>query len=255
MRRIGVIFLLLNLIVLPAAAFQPRDAYLDSVLAIAWLEGKTLQVAVANPGNSRTTVTISTPTVDVWGRSVFSNRRVDVPGRTIVQESFTLEPARRGQKLQVELSEGYRSMLVEVQDSDLIQVQEYIIPAGKEWRAGVDPAFLLDSPEGTRLNIDDYYQTGEGYSKEPIRISLSEGGFRLVRFSNAVEYLKPRLTISLIAPQISGLTTLTFGMQKTGTGYERRGEEIPGPTLLVYGRNIRFSGPPSDSSETGRVSR
>lgn len=253
MRKLCVFLLLLLVVATPALAFSPREGYYESVVGIAWLEGRALQVALGNPANTRATVTISTPTLDAWGRPVFTSRRVTVPGRTIIQESFTPEtPRRRGEKLEVVVTEGYRVTGIEVQQSEILDIENYIVPAGREWEVSADLSFLLDSADGTRFVIDDYYRTDEGYYRGAITLSVVEGGLRQVRFSNTIEYVRPRVELKLNTPALTGLTTLTFSMWKTGSGYGWREEEIPGPTILVYGRNIRFKGAPT-SSDSGRV--
>ncbi len=254
MRKFCIFLLLFSLIAAPAVAFSPRDGYYDAVIGIAWMEGRTLQVALGNPANTRTTVTISTPTLDPWGRPVFTSRRVTVPGRTIIQESFTPATPRRGEKVGVEVTEGYRILQIEVQQSEILDIENYIVPAGREWETSADLSFLLDSADGTRFVIDDYYRTDEGYYRGAITLNVVEGGLRQMRFSNTIEFVRPRVVVKLDTPALTGLTTLTFNMWKTGGGYGWREEQIPGPTILIYGRNIRFdTSSPSSTGDSGRI--
>ncbi len=252
MRKFCVFLLLFLLTAAPVGAFSPRDGYYDAVMGIAWMEGKTLQVALGNPANTRATVTISTPTLDAWGRPVFTGRRVTVPGRTIIQESFTPTAPRRGEKVEVEVTEGYRVLEIEVQQSEILAIENYIVPANREWEVSADLGFLLDSADGTRFVVDDYYRTDEGYYRGPITLSVMEGGLRQIRFSNTVEFVRPRVVVKLTTPPLTGLTALTFNMRKTGGGYGWREEQIPGPTILVYGRNIRFDAA-QPASDSGRI--
>src|SRR5690625_4582699 len=98
MRRFTIIALLLIVTAVPAFAFSPRDSFINNVAAVAWLDGEDLQVAIGNSSNGRTTVTISTSTLDSRGRPVFSSRQINIPGRTIVLE--TLYPSAPGRNQQ-----------------------------------------------------------------------------------------------------------------------------------------------------------
>lgn len=250
MRRF--VMLLLLFVTFPVFALSPNIIPGDGIVAIAWQEGNTWQVAVGNPNNTRSTVTISTPTLDVWGRPVFTSRRVTIPGRTIVQESFTPEVPRRGAEPRILIKEGYRSWEIDVQSSEILMVKEFVIPANTDWEAAIDLGFLWGVGDGIRLVIDDNYSTSEGRQRGPVTLTLVEGGLRRVGYSNSIEFVRPKAHVKLRTPPGAGLTVLTFGMRVEGGEYGRRGEEIPGPTILVYGRNIRFQGAPA-SGGSGRV--
>src|SRR5690554_2982865 len=109
MRRLGIIVLLLIVTTVPVMAFSPRESYVDNIVAVAWLDGDDLNVAIGNTSNQRTTVTISTTTLDTRGRPVFSSRRVNVPGRTIMMEMISPSAPGRNQQWNLRISEGYRS--------------------------------------------------------------------------------------------------------------------------------------------------
>ena len=254
MRKLTIVALLLLLVVLPVSAFSPRDSYLDNnVEAIAWYDGSELNVAIANSFNGRTTVTISTPTVDAWGRQVFLSRRVDVPGRTIIQETFYPNTPRRNEELIVRVSEGYRSMDVPVQITGIMDPESYVVSANTHWTVAVDVDFLLHDSGRTRLVIDDYYQTSDGFNRDRIRVESLQGGLSQVRGnSNTIEYVKPSLVLTMKTPNTNNLTTMTFGIRKTDGTSSWRDEQIQGPIVMVYGRNMRYVGPSTGSGRTSR---
>lgn len=254
MRKLAIIALLLIVIVTPVAAFSPRDSYVSTnVAAIAWSDGNELSVAVANSGNTRITVTISTPTVDSRGRQVFSSLRVDVPGRTIIQETFYPSIPRWNEDIVVRVSEGYRSADIRVQITTIMDPDSYIVPENTHWKVTVDLEPLLQDPSRTRLVVDDYYQTADGYSQDRIRIESLVGGLSQVRGNtNTIEYVKPSMVLTMKTPQVSMVTTMTFDIRKTG-GSSWRDEIFEGPLVMVYGRNMRFGGSGSSSSGSGRV--
>ncbi|HBN95833.1 MAG TPA: hypothetical protein DDZ66_06000 [Firmicutes bacterium] len=253
MRKFAIIALLLMAVVAPVSAFSPRESNLSTNLAsIAWYDGTELNVAVANTANTRTTVTISTPTVDSRGRQVFSNLRVDVPGRTIVEETFYPTSPRRSEQIVVRVSEGYRSTDIPVQITSIMDPESYIVPANTHWTVAVDLDFLLQDSGRTRLVVDDYYQTADGYNQDRIRIESLQGGLSQGRGnSNTIEYVKPSMVLTMKTPQVSTLTTMTFNIRKTD-GFNWRDEEFQGPLIMVYGRNMRYVG---SSSGSGRTSR
>jgi hypothetical protein len=255
MRKLMIVMLLLLMVaVAPVAAFSPRDSNLSTnVTAIAWSDGNELSVAVANTSNTRTTVTISTPTVDSRGRQVFSSQRVDVPGRTIIQETLYPSVPRWNEQIIVRLSEGYRSADIPVQITTIMDADSYILQANTHWKVVVDLEPLLQDPSRTKLVVDDYYQTADGYNQERIKIESLVGGLSQGRGnSNTIEYVKPSMVLTMKTPQVSMLTTMTFSIRKTD-GSNWRDEVFEGPLVMVYGRNMRFGGSGSSSSESGRV--
>lgn len=256
MRKLVFAVLALLLFVAPVSAFSPRDSYLDNVATIAWLDGQNLNVGLGNTSNNRVTVTLSTTTLDAWGRPVFSNRQVNVPARTIIVETLYPSNLGRNEKWNLKVSEGYRSINVPVQVSDVMEIKNYIVEANSDVNVTVDLDILFQGSLGTRLVIDDYYQTADGYNRGSIRISSFEGGLRHIKSSNTIEYVQPYMILNMKAPQVTGLTMMTFSLRKTESGYGWREEEIAGPMIMVYGRNLRFSSISSNSSsDTGRTSR
>ena len=255
MRKLTMIALLLLLMVAttPVEALSPRDSYLSSnVTAIAWSDGKELSVAIANTSSTRTTITISTPTLDSRGRQVFTSKRVDLPGRTIVEETFYPSAPGRGERRTIRVAESYRSVDIPVQTVDIMNPEGYIVQANTHWTVEVDLDFLLQDSGRTRLVVDDYYQTADGYNQDRIRIESLQGGLSQVRGnSNTIEYVKPSMVLTMKTPQVSNLTTMTFSIRRTD-GSSWRDEQFQGPLIMVYGRNMRYVG---SSSSSGRTSR
>lgn len=253
MRRLGIIVLLLIVTAVPVMAFSPRDAFVDNVAAVAWLEGDVLNVAIGNPSNGRTTVTLSTATLDTRGRPVFSTRRVNVPGRSIVLETLYPSTPGRNQQWNLRISEGYRSANIPVQTSDVMKPESYIVQANTQWTVNVDLDFLMQDAGRTRIIVDDYYQTADGFNRDRIRIDSIGGGPSQVRGSNTIEYVKPYLVLKMKTPQNNNLTTMSFDIRKVDGASSWRDEVISGPIVLVYGRNIRYVGSAPSPSEPGRV--
>ncbi len=253
MRKLTIIALLILVVSMPTLAFSSRDANWGSdVTAIAWFDGNELTVAIANTSNNRATVTISTPTVDSRGRQVFSSLRMDVPGRAIVEETFYPSVPRRNEQIVVSVSEGYRSTNIPVQSVTIMDADSYIVPANTHWTVKVDLDFLLQDSGRTRLVVDDYYQTADGFNQDRIRIESLTGGLSQVRGnSNTIEYARPSMVLTMKTPQISMLTTMTFNIRKTD-GSSWRDEILEGPLVMVYGRNMRYVGATSSSGQTSR---
>lgn len=253
MRKLIIVALLLMVIAVPVSAFAPRDSSLSSNLnVIAWYDGTELSVAIANTGAARSTVTVSTPTLDSRGRAVFSSQRIDVPGQTIVQERFYPYAPRRNEEIIVRVAEGYRSIDVPAQTAGIMNVDSYVVPANTNWTVGVDLDFLLQDAGRTRLIVDDYYQTADSYNQDRIRIESLRGGLSQVRGnSNTIEYVRPSMVLSMKTPQTTWLTTMTFGIRKTD-GSSWRDEYFQGPVIMVFGRNMRYMGS-SSSGSSGRV--
>lgn len=256
MRRFLVSILLLLVVAVPAAAFVPRDSYLNTVAAVAWLDGEELNVAVGNSSNTRTVVTISTTTRDMRGRPVFASRQVQVPGRTIVLEKFYPAALGRGEEWNLRISEGYRFVSIPVQTRDIFGPESYVVAANTQWTTTVNLDQLLDASGRTRIVVDDYYQTADGYHQDRIRIDSLGGGPTQVRGSNTIEYVQPYLVLKMKTPNIPGMTTMSFGLRKVDSMFSWRDELVDGPVVLVYGRNMRYAGETSSTSPgSGRIAR
>ena len=209
------------------------------------------RVLLANSSNTRTTVTVSTNTVDSWAGRCFS-RQVSIQRHTIVLEPSTRELTGSDD---VGFAGGFRGFKVPVQNGDIFQPDSYIVAANTQLNVRVNLDNLLDSSGQTRLVVDDYYTTQGGAQDDRIRIESIGGGLTQVRGTNTIEYVKPYMVLRMKTPNIAGLTTLTFGMRKSEGPSNWWQERIEGPTILVYGRNMRFLGTSPYDDNSGRVAR
>ena len=121
-----------------------------------------------------------------------------------------------------------------------MQPTAYIIQANEQWDVSVDLGFLLESRDAVRLLIDDFYQVAGSNSRGRIQVKTFEGGLQYFPSRNSIEYVKPYMVLSMKAPQLNNVGVMTFSMFKVVDGYRGYQEEIVGPTVLVYGRNLRF---------------
>lgn len=257
MRKLIAVFVFLLVFSGTIMAAQSREAYLGNITAIAWLEGNSvLNVAIANESNTRSVVTISTDTWDSRWRPIFSDIRVAVPARSIIVESIRIEPPRRGESLEVVITESRRGVTVPVQETSLFKTTSYVVEANSTWEVEVDLMSVFTDSRVRRLILDDFYTATGSSGRGRIQVSAFEGGWKYVASRNAVEYADPEMTLSMRTPQTNGLSALTFSISKVLDGYRLTEEEVPGPTILVYGRNMRLVGSTgSTGSDSGWISK
>ena len=257
MRNVILALLLVVLITVPALAIEPKVAYLSDITSIAWMDGEELNVALANTSGTRSVITISTDTWDSRWRPVFSDRTVTVPGRTIVIVSIKPSEPRRGESINVKISEYRRSVEVPVQTASIFGTKQYVVPANSNISFTVDLGVMFTLPRPDRLTVDSHYEVLGSRGRGPIKVESFEGGLKYVPSRNSIEYTDPSMVLSMRTPQTNGLEVITFSISKAFTsGFRRYEEEVPGPTLLVYGRNLRFTSTavkPSDDDT--RISR
>lgn len=242
MRKLGYVLLIILLVAVPVAARNgsPTGYYRD-LSTIAWLEGKTVEVALVNESNSRVPVTVATNTMDNWYRPVIEQRTVYVPARTIIIESFELSNRWDNEPISLNISRNYQyEMRVQVQVPDIFSPSAYLVRSGEIVDIDVDIAQLLGQSEDVVLTIDQYYDISGSNSRGRIEVKTLEGGFTYNSYRNTIEYTKPQMALSLRTPQISNVAAVTFGLTKELSGYRWRSENVEGPTILVYGRNVRF---------------
>jgi hypothetical protein len=256
MRKALIAVLLVVLFSVPVFAIQPRVAYLGDITSIAWMDGGTLNVALANNSNTRSTITISTDTWDSRWRPVFSERTVTVPGRTIVAVSIKPSEPRRGESINVKISEFRRSVEVPIQAGSIFNAKSFVVPANTRLSFDIDLGFMLGEPRLDRLVVDKFYEGVGSRARGPIEVESVEGGLRYVPSRNSIEYTAPKMVLSMRTPQTNGLEVITFSLSKEYSGYRGGAEEVPGPTILVYGRNFRFtSTAAADPKDDTRVQR
>lgn len=248
--------LLVVLLVVSVSAASPMVAYIGDITSIAWLEGDTLNVALANGAVARSTITISTDTLDSRWRPIFSDTTVTVPGQTIVVVGIEISAPRRGEAINVKLGEYRRTVEVPVQTATIFGGTQYVVPANTSLSFKVDLSFMYEQPRLESLRIDPFYQTVVYRNRGPIQVETFEGGLKYNRSRNTIEYTEPYMVLSMRAPQTNDLEVITFGMTKVLDGFRRNEQEVPGPTILVYGRNYRFASSPSRTDTgSGRITR
>lgn len=247
-RRFGsmqflVVTVLIVLLLAGPAAADLRDGWLGDVAVVAWLEDETLKVALANGGTSRITVTLSSDGWDQRWRPFFLDRTVVVPARTVVIEAFGLSSNWRGEPVLVRASAWNREAVVEAQTSEIFSPSAYVVRSQEDVQVFVDLAFLAAERDAAALVVDDTYRGVAQGDVGEIVVATVEGGFFYSPVRRRVEWLDPYMILSMRAPRAQrSVTTFTFSVYKVHDdpyrGYVE--EEIAGPTILVYDRNLAY---------------
>lgn len=220
-----------------------RDAFVGDVLVVAWVEDQTVKVALANDSFSRKSITIASAERDYRWQPYFLERTIVVPARTVVIESFRLNSNWQGGPLKVELSAWERSTVLEAQTSEIFKPRSYVVRAQEELEIQVDLSFLLEGSHALQLTVDDQYRGWAGGESGSIQIKSVEGGFKRGQYRNTVEFVSPSMLLSLRSPIPRGESTvISFNLykQRDGMGWNYYKEEVPGPTILVYNRNLQL---------------
>lgn len=221
-----------------------RDGWLGDLAVVAWLEDEQVKVALANGGASRMTVTLASEGWDQRWRPFFLDRTIVVPARTVVVEALSLQSTWRGEPLALRVSAWNREAVVEVQTDEIFSPSSYVVRSQEEVQVFVNLAFLNWERENVYLMVDEVYR---GFAREDtgeIVVNTVEGGFFFSPVRRRVEWLDPYMLLSMRAPRTQrGVTTFTFSMYKVrevpyAVGYND--EEIPGPTILVYDRQLSY---------------
>ena len=243
MRKLSFVLLVLLLMTVPVMAQNwGSTAYYNELSAVSWLEDKTVEVALVNESNVHFQVTISTNTMDDWYRPVIDQRTVQVPARSIITESFNLSNRWKDQPINLKISRGYQQDLrIPVQMPDIFSPSSYIIRAGDQVDIDVDIGKLLGQSEDVTLSIDDHYSVSNSNTWGRLDVKTVEGGFNYNQHRNTIEYKRPQLVLGFRAPQINNVATVKFFVSKEYGGRRNRRESVEGPSILVYGRNVRFA--------------
>ncbi|HBG10620.1 MAG: hypothetical protein ACOX46_10315 [Limnochordia bacterium] len=240
MRRLVTILVVL-LLASPAAAAM-RDGWVGDVAVVAWLEGEVVKVALANGGSSRVTLTLASDGWDQGWRPFFLDRTIVVPARTVVIEAFDLSSSWRGEPIAVRVSAWDREAVVAVQTSEIFSPAAYVVRAQEGVRVFVDLAFLVRDLDTAHLVVDEVYRGfGQGDVGE-IAVEAVEGGFYFSPARRQVEWMDPYMILSMRAPKPQrGVTTFSFNVYKVQTdAFSYHEEEITGPSILVYDRNLAY---------------
>lgn len=246
MRRWTWIQSLLIMVVMVLVVSTPglaalRDGYLGDVAVVAWLEGDTVKVALANESTSRKSVTIASEGWDQRWRPFFLDRTVVVPARTVLIEGFTLSSTWRGEPLSIEATTWDRSAVVEVQTQEIFEPSAYVVRSQAEVMVRADLGFFAADKDNPYLMVDEYYRGIGPEEAGRIQVRLVEGGFRHSPEQRRIEKIAPHMTLSMWAPQPrTDVTVFSFSLYKYSDDayWNYYQDEIPGPTILVYGRNL-----------------
>ncbi|NMB01996.1 MAG: hypothetical protein GX971_10870, partial [Firmicutes bacterium] len=117
----------------------------------------------------------------------------------------------------------------------------YVVRAGEEVEVLVDLSFMAQDPDATFLMVDEYYY---GLSKNDIgqiTVRKVEGGFEYSSAKRRVEQIRPYMVLSMWAPKpVRDLTMFSFSLYKQNDDsyWNYYQNEVLGPTILVYGRNL-----------------
>lgn len=240
MRKYWLIFVITLILLVPIQVAH-GNGYLGDVAAVSWLDRDAVIVVLANESSSSSVVTVSTNIWDSRWRPIFTERTITVPARSLVQEVFYLNEPLSNEPLTIRLSQRNRATTLNVQTSDLFKPTAYVVQANENISVEVDLSRFLTERENLRLMVDEYYRVNGSNTKGAVEIKKLEGGLRSGA-RNSIEFVQPLLELSMRAPQLNGVAILTFNMKKGQTDYGwGRGEDIQGPSILVYGRNLRFS--------------
>lgn len=257
---LSIIVCLLLFVTSPSLASM-WDSYLGDVAIVAWLEGQTVKVALANESNSRKSITIASQGWDQRWRPFFLERTVVVPARSVTVEAFNLISTWKGEPLAVEATAWDRRSVVEVQTQEIFKPSSYVVRSQSDVEVLVNLSFLMDEKDTMSLIVDEYYQalSSQGLSYQDqgrIQVRSVDGGFQYFPNRNRVEFISPKMVLSMRAPAPrSEVMVLGFNLYKQDeTNYWNPSRsEVPGPTILVYGRNLAYrdnshlSQPPSPS--------
>lgn len=245
-----LLFLLLSL---PVYASTPVEQMLRGpVQAIAWVEGESLYVAVANDSIHARTYTIEAESHSYSFRPLFDQRSVNVASRTVSVQSFYVPSASVDfSSHRVRVTEQRSHVVLPIQNTGVFQGNSYVVQEGGVVQFAVDIQGITQEGMEGRVVIDDSYQVIGTTRRGQINISSFEGGYTLVR--NTIQYKKPSLEVGMRAPGLYGVNYITFSVSHFVTLYpwgERR-ETIGGPIVMVVGPELRLvDGRPLETTGT-----
>lgn len=234
-----ILIVLALVLVLASTSTLAQSARLGSTTFTAWRDGEDLYVALGNDSGARKTITLLVENRDDRWRPTFDERRVTLPADSVLVESFSSAVVRRGTNLILTVTEGSRTVEIPIQVMGEFSHNGFVVEANTVWESALDLEFLLSS-DNARLLLDDFYTiTGPG-SRGRIQVKVLEGGLKYSASSNSIEFERPYVVLSMRAPNINGISLMTFNARRVSDSNRGRGELVTGPTVMVYGRNIRF---------------
>ena len=102
-----------------------------------------------------------------------------MPGRTIVIVSIKPSEPRRGESINVKISEYRRSVEVPVQTASIFGTKQYVVPANSNISFTVDLGFMFTLPRPDRLTVDSHYEVLGSRGRGPIKVESFEGGIEV----------------------------------------------------------------------------
>lgn len=243
--------LILLILIFTSTQGFAQSAQLGSTVFVAWRDGEDLFVAIGNDTGSRKNITILVENRDDRWRPTYDERQVTVPPDSLLIESFSSSVVRRGSNLILTAREGSRSVEIPIQVMNGYGNRNFIIEANSVWEGTLDLEFLL-SNDNPRLLLDDFYTVIGSGSRGRIQVKTLEGGLKYSSSNNSIEFGKPYAVLSMRAPNINGISLMTFNTYKVTDAYRGQRERIAGPVIMVYGRNVRFIDNTNTSNRNSR---
>lgn len=258
-KTISLVLLLALIITLPVSAYTARElaSFSDSPVAIAWMEGNSVYVAIANESNVRQNYTIEV--YDNHRRATLDRISTTVPSRTVLIEE--LNPKRTGnarfQISEVVIYSSNRTKTIVVQKDDLFEVKNYVVPANSNVTVGVDFAAIKGNSSQGRLVFDQTFRLSGNNRTGQITVSRFESGYNYTSWGNEINYSAPSLELGMRIPRMQGVSILSFGMTHYSDRFGAR-DFYYAPALIVYGDDFRLidsSNAPEQSGDSGWVVR
>lgn len=238
LRLVPLVLLLLLVTAFPAAALDSRDLqnYNTTPMAVAWRNGDIIYVAVVNEYSNRDTYRLEV--YDVQRRSSLAKREVLVPGKSILIESFDVRDFK-GARFPIEeitIYRGYYGRAIKIQDSELFNVKDYLVPANTSIAIEVELDSIRGSNKIGRIMVDDDFTLLNERLYGRITVNYEPG--IAYYHSNVIEYQPPKLILTMRTPYVRDVDLLNFSIRHRPDGVWRD-EVIVGPALIVYSRDYR----------------
>lgn len=222
---------------LPASAMTAKDLanFGDTPVAIAWRESGTIYVAIANEAYARQQFTIEI--YERYGRTPLERKSVVIPSNTVVIDAFNLRWSSQEIE-EVVIYSASRTKRIIVQENDLFEVKDYVIPANSNLKVGVDFYTIKGNSGQGRLVIDQNFRLSGTSRSGQISVSNFHSGYDY-SWGNVINYQAPSLELSMWVPWMQGVSILSFGVTHFADWGGSRNFYYA-PALLVYGEDYRL---------------
>ena len=235
-KQLLLVVVLCLLVSIPAYAYTAKDlaSFTDSPVAIAWADGGTIYVAIANEATARRQMTIEL--YDRYGRNPVERATLIVPSRTVMIESFS--PRFASDVEEVIIYSYSRTKKIVVQRDDLFSVRDYVVPANSSFTVGVDFHAIKGNSNSGSLVIDQNFQISGTNRSGQINVSTFDNGYNY-NWGNTIQYYKPSLELRMWIPWMQGVGVLSFGITHLPDWPGSR-TYYYAPAVLVYGEDFRL---------------